>query len=176
MTLDQDFAINHLVFWPEEEGRRPFWPQLSEFYVNFNMTTIEGSWFFTRGPEEEEDEEEDTDEDSDSSTVHCFRSIADAALLDPLFAAAAQAATQMPRLQCMELQTDVAVPRSFLFGMCFYAPGRRGYPAPAKSDLEKPRLNWTVGHSGYIPQQSTVDIWKQSKSTHGELISTIWQR
>ena len=96
---------------------------------------------------------------------HChFRRKADPDKLNPLFAAAAQAAAQMPRLQRMTLKTEVRASRMFTFSMTYFAPGERaGRSAGGSSNVDVPRLEWVVGPSGYVPSEAILDVWRRAK-------------
>ena len=103
-----------------------------------------------------------------------FRSKADRHKLNPLFEAAAHAAVQMPRLQCMTLKTEVKRRRMFTFAMTYFAPGERAAGRGAGSrDVEKPRLEWVVGPSGYEPSGSILEIWRRAK---GEVVLSVVER
>ena len=93
-----------------------------------------------------------------------FRRKADPSKLNPLFEAAARAATQMPRLQRMTLMTKVRASSVILFEMNYCAPGT-GW-----RNIDMATLDWVVGPSGYEPGESILDIWKQAK---GEVVQSV---
>ena len=211
LTLGGGIVISEAFFWPEEPDHPPFWPQLLNLEVEFNMTTAEGGWFFIRCDEEEESEEEEQEENvpygwgsdnsasdsssqsemSDNSDIpdayhekreeravgdfpgRLFRDKADATKLNPFFAGAARAATQMPRLQRMTLVSKVQANNKFSFRMSFFAPGQKMYSGPGARDVDMARLVWAMGSSGYTPEESTVDIWRQAQDGHAELLSIV---
>lgn len=109
-----------------------------------------------------------------SLPYRCFRSKADLAKVHPLFEAAAKAASQMPRLEDMYLDTLVgAAEEDFTFGMTYNAPGQESEHDDGSTDIELPRLDWAVGPSRYIPEESTVEIWRRAKGVSGEFLSRI---
>ncbi len=102
-----------------------------------------------------------------------MRGRADPGKLNPLFEAAARAAAQMPRLQRMTLKTEVKAPRMFTFAMTYYAPGERTGRGAGSRDVDMPRLDWVIGPSGYEPEESILEIWKQAK---GEIVQSVAER
>ena len=102
-----------------------------------------------------------------------FRSKAQPDKLNPLFAAAAKAAAQMPRLQRMTLKTEVKAARMFNFVMTYFAPGERTGRGAGSRNVQTSRLDWVVGPSGYEPQESILKIWRQAK---GEIIQSVTER
>ena len=103
-----------------------------------------------------------------------FRSKADRHKLNPLYEAAAHAAAQMPRLQRMTLKTEVKGGRMCTFAMTYFAPGERAAGRGAGSrDVEKPRLEWVVGASGYVPAGSIVEVWRRAK---GDVVLSVVER
>ena len=102
-----------------------------------------------------------------------FRSKADPGKLNPLFESAARAAAQMPRLQRMTLMTKVRASRMFLFAMNYFAPGERAGWGAGSRDVDKARLDWVVGPSGYEPEASILQIWTQAK---GEVVQSVAER
>ena len=99
-----------------------------------------------------------------------FRGRADPRKLNPLFEAAAQAAAQMPRLQHMTLKTEVRASRTFTFAMTYFAPSERTGRGAGSRNVDMPRLDWVIGPSGYVPEESILDIWRQTK---GEVIQSV---
>ncbi len=102
-----------------------------------------------------------------------FRGRADPSKLNPLFEAAAQAAAQMPRLQCMTLKTKVRAYRMFPFAMTYFAPGERTDWGAGSRNVDMPRLDWVIGTSGYEPEESILKIWRQAK---GEIMQSVAER
>lgn len=102
-----------------------------------------------------------------------FRTKADPGKIDPFYAAAARAATQMPRLRKMFLETEVEGRNSFSFGMSYWAPGEASSKDGGPADTEIPGLDWDVGPSGYVPEESTIEIWRQAKGVDGRILSRI---
>ena len=102
-----------------------------------------------------------------------FRTKADATKVNPLFAAAAHAAANMPRLQRMTLETQVRAINPFMFQFDFFAPGQETRFGHGSQDVGWPRLLWTVGPSGYVPEESTIEIWRQAKGKNGEIVSRV---
>lgn len=96
-----------------------------------------------------------------------FRKRADASKLNPLFEAAARAATQMPRLQSMTLVTKVRAASKFIFQMRYSAPGVEWWNG------DTAMLDWVVGPSGYEPEESTLEIWRRAK---GEIVQSVAER
>ena len=102
-----------------------------------------------------------------------FRSRADPGKLNPLFEAAARAGAHMPRLRRMTLKTEVKASRMFIFAMSYFAPGeRKGWGAGSRN-LDVPRLDWVIGPSGYEPEESILEIWRQAK---GEVLQSVAER
>lgn len=98
--------------------------------------------------------------------VREFRGLAAPKKLNPLFKAAAQAAAQMPRLQCMTLGTEVRAFNRFIFAMIYLAPGIRpdcDDDDDEPMDLDKPRLEWLTGPSRYEPAKAILEIWRRAK-------------
>lgn len=102
-----------------------------------------------------------------------FRVRADPGKLNPLFEAAAQAAAQMPRLQRMTLKTEVKASRMFTFAMTYFAPGERTGRGAGSRNVDMPRLDWVIGRSGYEPEESILEIWRQAK---GEIVQSVAER
>ena len=102
-----------------------------------------------------------------------FRSKADPDKLDPLFKAAAQAAAQMPRLQRMTLRTEVKAFRNYVFSMNYFAPGERAGRGAGSRNVDKPRLDWVIGPSGYEPTESILEIWREAK---GDIVQSVSER
>ncbi len=102
-----------------------------------------------------------------------FRSRADPDKLNPLFKAAAQAAAHMPRLQRMILKTEVKALRRFIFAMTYLAPGERTGRGDGSRNVDMPRLDWLIGLSGYEPEESILEMWKQAK---GEVVQSVTER
>ena len=99
-----------------------------------------------------------------------FRSRANPGKLNPLFEAAARAAAQMPRLQRMILMTKVRASRMFVFAMNYFAPGERTGWGAGSRNVDNARLDWVVGQSGYEPEASILEIWRQAK---GEVVQSV---
>lgn len=99
-----------------------------------------------------------------------FRRRADSGKLNPLFEAAAHAATQMPRLRRMTLRMQVRARRWFIFAMRYYAPGERTDEGAGARNLDMPRLDWVIGTLGYEPEESILEIWRQAK---GEVLQSV---
>lgn len=102
-----------------------------------------------------------------------LRGRADPGKLNPLFAAAAQASAQMPRLQRMTLKTEVEASRIFTFAMTYFAPGERTGRGAGSRNVDMPRLDWVIGRSGYEPEESILEIWRQAK---GEIVQSVAER
>ena len=99
-----------------------------------------------------------------------FRSRANPGKLNPFFEAAAHAAAQMPRLQCMTLMTKVRASRMFVFAMNYFAPGERSGWGAGSKNVDMARLEWLVGQSGYEPEESILEIWRRAK---GEVLQSV---
>ena len=102
-----------------------------------------------------------------------FRSRADHGKLNQLFEAAARAAAQMPRLQCMTLITKVRASPTFSFRMDYLAPGQQSGWGSGSRNVGMPRLVWLVGPSRYEPEASILEIWRQAK---GEVVQSVAER
>ena len=102
-----------------------------------------------------------------------FRSRADPGKLNPLFEAAAQAGAHMPRLQRMTLKTEVNAYMMFIFAMNYFAPGKRTGRGAGSRNVDMPRLDWAIGSSGYEPEESILEIWRQAK---GEIVQSVAER
>ena len=102
-----------------------------------------------------------------------FRSRADPDKLKPLFDAAARAGARMPRLQRMTLKTEVKASRWFIFAMNYFAPGERTGQGAGLRNVDMPRLDWVIGSSGYEPEESILEIWRQAK---GEIVQSVAER
>ena len=102
-----------------------------------------------------------------------FRSRADPSKLNPLFEAAARAATQMPLLQRMTLLTKVRASNMFFFAMNYSAPGERNRWGAGSRNIDMARLHWVVGASGYEPEESILEIWRRAK---GEVVQSVAER
>ena len=99
-----------------------------------------------------------------------FRSRADPGKLNELFEAAARAGAHMPRLQRMTLRTEVKASRMFTFAMNYVAQGERTGQGAGSRNVDMPRLDWVIGSSGYEPEESILEIWRQAK---GEVVQSV---
>ena len=208
LDLGENIVISPSLFWPANQTKDPFWPNLVAVKVVFSMTTAEGGWYFVRDNSTNDESDDDaavTDtssadgsEANDITTYQDpdpdipdtfnekqvalatgerpyrrFRSKADPDKLNPLFVAAAQAATQMPRLQRMMLKTEVKASKMFTFAMTYFAAGEKTGRGAGSRNTDKPRLDWVVGPSRYEPEESILEIWRGAK---GEVLQSVTER
>ena len=208
LDLGENIVISPLVFWPANQTKDSFWPNLVAVKVVFSMTTAEGGWYFVRDSSTNDESDDDaavTDtssaEGSEANAITIyqdpdpdipdtfnekqvalatgerpyrrFRSKADPDKLNPLFMAAAQAATQMPRLQRMTLKTEVKASKMFTFAMTYFASGEKASRGAGSRNTDKPRLDWVVGPSRYEPEESILEIWRGAK---GEVLQSVTER
>lgn len=69
IELEGPIVISPSLFWPSNPKTTPFWPNLTSFHVSFNLTTLDGEWYFVRDPDvsvEESVVEEDVDDENES--------------------------------------------------------------------------------------------------------------
>ena len=170
LDLSDGIIISPSLFWPDTQAKQPYWPNLLWVRVMFSATTADGEWYFTH--DDKADTESDSEDIAESETSSAGPSAvrADPGNLDPLLEAAARAAAQMPRLQCLTLETEIKASTLSIFAMTYLAPGERTGWGPGSWNVDRPRLNWAIGPSDYEPEESILEIWRQSK---GEILQSV---
>ena len=73
----------------------------------------------------------------------------------------------------MTLMTKVRASRMFGFAMNYFARGERTGWGAGSRNVDTVRLDWVVGPSGYEPQSSILEIWRQAK---GEVVQSMAER
>lgn len=66
VMLEGPIVISPSLFWPSNPRPAPFWQNITNFHITFNLNTPDGNWYFVRDPdmiEEEDEEREGSDEE-----------------------------------------------------------------------------------------------------------------
>ena len=71
LELGDHIVISPSLFWPDNQTKRPSWPNLLTVNVIFSMNTADGDWYFTRDDSvniKSDDDDDDDDAESDTSS------------------------------------------------------------------------------------------------------------
>ncbi|THC87121.1 hypothetical protein EYZ11_013433 [Aspergillus tanneri] len=113
------------LFWPQDDNKQPYWPNLTYFHLTYAASTPSGEWLFERDPRCPEYNFDRNPEnlymrppmdDAPQDEFPDDYRTAPSPILNRLYIAAAYAARHMPKLETMSLVGQVQAGLNGLLG------------------------------------------------------------